>query len=131
MRDSGELVAVVSMDLSKAFDVIQHDLLLAKLKAYGVGEESCALLKDYLSGRQQRVKIGDTFSNWADTRRGVPQESVLGPMFFNTSINDLFYHVTYANLNAYADDHQIYSSNLDPLALEECICQEVNVANQW
>ena len=53
MRDRGELVAIVSMDLSKAFDVIQHDLLLAKLKAYGVGEGSCALLKNYLSGRQQ------------------------------------------------------------------------------
>jgi len=47
------------MDLSKAFDVIQHDLLLAKLKAYGAGEGSCALLKNYLSGRQQQVKIGD------------------------------------------------------------------------
>ena len=131
MRDRGELVAVVSMDLSKAFDVIQHDLLIAKLKAYGIGEGSCALLKDYLSGRQQRVKIGDTFSNWADTRRGVPQGSVFRPIFFNIFINDLFCHIKYAKLNAYADDHQIYSSNLDPHALEDCICQEVNVANQW
>ena len=52
-------------------------------------------------------------------------------MFFNIFINDLLYHVKYANLRAYTDDHQIYSSNMDPLALEECICQEVNVANQW
>ena len=76
------MVAIVSIDLSKVFDVIQHDLLLAKLKAYGVDEGSCALLKDYFSGRQQRVKIGDTFSNWAGTKRGVPQGTVLGPMFF-------------------------------------------------
>ena len=117
------------MDLSKAkFDVVQHDLLLAKLKAYGVGEGSCALLKDHLLGRQQRVKIGDTFSKWTGTRRGVAQGSILGPMFFSIFINDLFQHVKYAKLNAYADDHHIYSSisNLDPLALEECICQEVN-----
>ena len=51
-------------------------------------------------------------------------------MFFNIFINDLFQHVKYAKLNADAEDHQIYSSNLDPLALEECIFQEVNV-NQW
>ena len=61
MQDNGELVAVVAMDLSKAFDVIQHDLLLAKLNAYE--EKSCALLRNYLFGRQQRVKIGDTVSS--------------------------------------------------------------------
>ena len=94
------------MDLSKAFDVIQHDLLLAKLKAYEVGEGSCKLLKNYLSGRQQRVKIGDTFSNWAGITRGVPQVSVLEQMFFNIFINDLFQHVEYAKLSAYADDHR-------------------------
>ena len=90
-------------------------------------------LKNYLSGRQQLVKIGDIFSNWAGTRRGVPQGSVLGPMFSNIFINELFQHVKYAKLNAYADDHQIYSSSLDPLALEDCISKEVlvNVANQW
>ena len=49
MHDRGKLVAVVSIDLSNAFDVVQHHLLLAKLKAYGVGERSCALLKDYLT----------------------------------------------------------------------------------
>ena len=109
MRDRGELVAIVSMDLSKAFDVIQHHLLSAKLKAYGVGEGRYALLKDYLSGRQQRVKIGNSFSNWAGTRRGVPQGSVLGLMFFNIFNDVLFQHVKYAKLNAYVDDHQIYS----------------------
>lgn len=51
------------MDLSKAFDVTQHPLLLAKLKTYGLDEDGCALLTDYLSNRQQRDKIGDTFSS--------------------------------------------------------------------
>ena len=52
------------MDLSKAFDTTPHGLLLAKLKAYGVNSRSCMLLKDYLHGRMQRVKVGDTSSDW-------------------------------------------------------------------
>ncbi|PFX14644.1 hypothetical protein AWC38_SpisGene21182 [Stylophora pistillata] len=75
MRDRWELVGVVSMDLSKAFDLIQHDLLLAKLKAYSVGEKGCALLKDYLTGRQQRVRIGDTYSRWQSIGRALEQRS--------------------------------------------------------
>ena len=77
MRDDGQLVGIVSMDLSKAFDVIQHPLLLAKLKAYGLDKDSCALFRNYLSNRQKRVKIGDTFSSWESVKRGVPQGSVL------------------------------------------------------
>ena len=72
MRDDGQLVGIVSMDLSKAFDVIQHPLLLAKLKAYGLDKDSCALFRNYLSNRQHRVKIGDTFSSWESVKCGVP-----------------------------------------------------------
>lgn len=96
-----------------------------------MGERSFVLFKDYLSGRQQRVKIGDMFSNWKGVVRGVPQGSVLGPLFFNIFINDLFYWVTQCKLQAYADGCQLYSSNIDPVALENCICHEVRVANDW
>ena len=61
MRDRGKLVAVVFMYLSKAFDVIQYPPLLSKLRTYGMDGKSCALIRNYLFGRTQRVKVGDTF----------------------------------------------------------------------
>ena len=129
--DNKQIVAVISMDLSKAFDTIPHGLLLAKLKAYGVNSRSCMLLKDYLHGRMQRVKVGDATSDWQEVRRGVPQGSVLGPMFFNIFINDLFLQIKTVQLNMYADDGQLSTADTDPVSLERRISREVSSANAW
>ena len=82
------------MDLSKAFDCLPHDLIIEKLKAYGVSDSSCRLMASYLSNRTQRVKIGKVVSSGAKIIKGVPQGSNLGPLIFNIFINDifLFYH---------------------------------------
>ena len=66
--DNKEAVSVISLGLSKAFDCIPHSLLLAKLNAYGVTEDGVALLRNYLTGRSQRVKVGDTFLSCFDCR---------------------------------------------------------------
>ena len=89
------------------------------------------LLKDYLHGRMQRVKVGDTSSDWQEVRRGVPQGSVLGPMFFNIFINDLFLQIKTVQLNMYADDGQLYTADTDPVSLERRISREVSSANAW
>ena len=115
--DDGKLVAMVAMDLSKAFDSLPHSLLISKLRAYGLDNSSCAFLQTYLTGRFQRVKVGDEVSCWELNRRGVPQGSVLGPLCFNVFLNDLSYFILRVSLNAYADDQQLYGADSDHEAL--------------
>ena len=79
------------MDLSKAFDCMPHNLLLAKLQAYGLSSEAITLMRSYLTGRRQRVNIGSTTSSWLEVKKGVPQGSIPGPLLFNVFINDFFY----------------------------------------
>ena len=76
-------VSVVAVDLSKAFDSVCHNLLLAKLKAYGLTDSALYSLVAYIKGRQQRFKIQGTFSQWKDISAGVPLGSLLFPLLFN------------------------------------------------
>ena len=98
--DKGGFAAGVLMDLSKAFDTINHALLIAKLYAYGFSLSSLEIIYDYLSDRFQRTKINTSFSSWSALLCGVPQGSVNGPKYFNIYLNDLFYLFIYTHLYA-------------------------------
>ena len=80
------------MDLSKAFDTIDHELLIAKLHAYDFCTDALEVLLSYLQNRWQRVKISTTFSSWTRLLQGVPQELTLGPIAYCLTCKSMILH---------------------------------------
>ena len=109
--DKGGYSGAILMDLSKAFDTIDHELLLAKLHTYGFDRNSLVLVKSYLSNRWQRTKVNNYFSSWTELIQGVPQLSVWGPLLFNIYINDLLYVLLNIETCNYADDTTLHASS--------------------
>ena len=103
------IVGTNLMDLSKAYDCIPHDLLIAKLEAYGLDTCALKLVYSYLINRKQRVKVDSAYSNFQSISKGVPQGSVLGPLLFNIFINDLFFTDLESEICNFADDTTIYA----------------------
>ena len=119
--DKGKSCAALLTDLSKAFDCIVHDFLIAKLEAYGFSYEALKVIYNYLTDRKHRTKVNNSFSDFIDLLLGVPQGSVLGPLLFNIYICDLFFFVEEDNVTSYADDTTPYSNGKNVVTVLENI----------
>ena len=106
--DNKKAFGALLTDLSKAFDCICHDMLIAKLNAYGLSLPALKLVHNYLQNRKQRTKNGSVYSLWEEIFSGVPQGSILGPLLFNTFLCDLFLTIKGNYFTNYADDTTPY-----------------------
>ena len=115
--DKKQISIVVFIDLSKAFDSIEHDILLEKISRLGVSPAAHEWFKSYLADRSQYVRIGTTTSTTAPLTHGIPQGSVLSPLLFNIYTDSLPSIPEFCNLESYVDDSKEYLSfslpNLD------------------
>lgn len=132
--DKGQLSVLVLLDFSKAFDSVNHILLLNKLRTK-FGFTNCAinLLKNYLLYRTQFVTYGDSSSSISIVPNGVPQGSILGPLLFSLYLNDLSTFIKDTNFHFYADDAQLYISGL-PSKMDEIISvlnNQLKVVYSW
>ena len=124
--DKSESVCALFMDLSKA-----HDLLLAKLKAYGFSREALTLMCSYLKNRKQKVVINNSASTTQTVIAGVPQGSIDGPLLFNLFINDLVLFIEYTALGNYADDNNLSITGTNIENIKKLLLADFKTVIEW
>ena len=123
-------VCMTFLDISKAFDKVYHAGLLHKLRQIGIEGNLLQWIKSYLTGRQQRVVINGVSSEFKSTNAGVPQGSILGPLFFLVFINDIVVDIN-SEIFIFADDTSIMRQIKNPIMDFEILNQDLNTLNNW
>ena len=121
----------LNLHVSKAFDTVNHDILLRKLYFYGIRGSCHAWIKHYLSNRKQIVKYNQIRSSKSLITCGVPQGSVLGPSLFLIYINDLINSTTKLSTILFADDTNMFCSGKDMHELEITVNSELARVQEW
>ena len=122
---------VLYLDVKKAFDTVNINLLLQKLHKYGVRHKSHKMLESYLSGRTQCVQIGNSYSTYKDITMGVPQGSILGPILFIIYVNDLPKLNNDMTCLTYADDTAIIFKNKSSTHLQHTLNTSLEQISEW
>ena len=129
--DDKKVAGAILTDLSKAFDCLSHELLIAKLEAHGFEKSALIFVYYYLKNRKQRIKVNGCYSSWKELLCGVPQGSIFGPLLFNMFINDIFFFLDEVKLANYADDNSTYTVEDNILDLLKCLEHETSTVLNW
>ncbi len=129
--DLGQLVGLVFVDLKKAFDTVDHDILCEKLQIYGVQQQELTWFRSYLYNRKQFCKVNGISSDLEDIEVGVPQGSCLGPLLFLLYINDLPQAVRGSTVSMYADDTSLCHQASDITQLNEAMNNDLKQLDIW
>ena len=129
--DENKFTLGVFIDLSKAFDTVDHNILLHKLKNYGVVNNNLLWFKIYLTNRKQYISFNDSKTDLATISCGVPQGSILGPLLFLIYLNDLSKFSNILNSILFADDTNLFYSNKDINYLFETVNKELAKLSEW
>ena len=129
--DQGMLTGSVFIDLKKAFDTVDHDLLIEKLFRYGVRNSELLWFRNYLHDRSQVVQYENSLSPPSRISTGVPQGSVLGPLLFVLFINDLPDCIIKCSILMYADDTVLFFSARCPKVIETTLNSQLSIVNDW
>merc|ERR1712074_218244 len=127
-----EFIGTVYLDFKKAFDLVNHKTLLIKLKQYFPQSKITEFIESYLTNRSQFVILNGKKSNRKEIQSGVPQGSVLGPLFFLVYINDLPLHLNKQTENTlFADDSSLYTSNKHIASINNTLQDSLNKTSEW
>ena len=129
--DKGLINGVVFLDLKKAFDTVDHDILIKKLEFYGIKNNALRWFISYLSNRKQVCKVGMSMSNGVNITAGVPQGSNLGPLLFLLYINDLPNCLNSSVPALFADDTNLTASDASASEIQDILETELNKVHKW